>query len=76
MGYEFDVHAGGVGEGEDFFFEAARAAGELDVLLDEAVFPEGERVGGDAEGGVSDFAGASGAATDAGPGEEGEDGAG
>ena len=43
---------------------------------DEALLPEGEGVGGDAEGGVGDFAGAGGAATDAGPGEEGEDGAG
>ena len=58
MGYEFELHAVGVGEGEDFFFEAAGAAGELDALVDEALLPEGERVGGDAEGGVGDFAGA------------------
>ncbi len=76
VGYDFYLHAGGVGEGEDFFVEAAGAAGELDELLDEAVFPEGEGVGGDAEGGVGDFAGASGAAAYAGPWEEGEDGAG
>ncbi len=76
MSDELDLHAVGVGEGEDFFFEAARAAGEGDVKVDEALLPVGEGRGGDAEGSVGDFADAGGAAADAGPGEEGEDGAG
>jgi len=76
VGDELDLHAVGVGEGEDFFVEAAGAAGEGDVEVDEALLPEGEGRGGDAEGGVGDFAGASGAASGVGPGEEGEDGAG
>ena len=75
VGDELDLHAVGVGEGEDFFIEAVGAAGEGDVKVDEALLPEGEGCGGDAEAGVGDFAGAGGAASGAGPGEEGEDGA-
>jgi len=76
VGYDFDLHAVGVGQGEDFFFEAPGTAGELDALLDEALLPEGERVKGDAEGGVSDFPSAHAPAPGTGPGEEGEDGTG
>ena len=45
VGDEFDLHAGGVGEGEELFVEAARAAVEGDVLVDQALLPEGEGVG-------------------------------
>ncbi len=75
VGYDFDLHAVGVGESEYVFFEAAWAAGEGHALLDEALFPKSEGGGGDAEGGVGDFAGTGGAATDPGPGKEREDGA-
>ena len=76
MGYDFDLHAVGIGQGEDFFFEAPGTAGELDALLDEALLPEVDGVCRDAEGGVRDFADARGAVADARPGEESEDGAG
>jgi hypothetical protein len=76
VGYDFDLHAVGVGEGEDFFVKAARAASEGDAFVNEALLPVVEGGEGDTEGGVGDFAGAGGAFADVGPGKEGEDGAG
>src|SRR5277367_6172489 len=73
---DFKLHAVWVGEGEDFFVEAAAGALDEDSVVEKAFFPVIDGGKRDAEGGPGYFASAGEPAGGVRPGKEGKDGAG